>query len=264
MVLADPIYNRSVYVEDAIVEKLPIGKGHSSIIDHSSLKSLLPKYFENSEVELSGSSINVVKGLAKLGNRCVIIGTIGTDFLGARVCTDLKEQNIDFVHNVENYPTSQTLVFVTPDKERTMLTYIGASKFLSTNLLREKDFEKLKFFHLEGYQIRNYQVAKEALSLAKKNHAIISIDLACAYLAKEFKQQFLELIKKYADIVFCNELEAKEIIKADSLEQTCEELAKLCDIAIVTRSEKGGIVSSRGKTFHYKAKKILPKDTTGA
>lgn len=264
LVLAEPIIDRNCVVDNATFRELALEKGETQLIDKNTLEQHTTRFFHKDQRALAGSGMNVIKGLAKLEHNCAAIGIVGNDDLGNWIEEELETLNIDFLHNKVEIPTTQCLCFITPDKERTMLTYVGASARMQEHLLNPKDFENLKFFHLEGYQIFQEPVARAALELAKQNHATISINLATPHLAKLKKAAYLDLIQRYANIVFCNEAEAVAISDQSNAMEACKWLAQYCDIAVVTQGGKGGILHSNGVTIPFQAKKVHVKDTTGA
>jgi sugar/nucleoside kinase (ribokinase family) len=264
LVLAEPIIDRNCCIDDRTFDCLQLEKGESQLIDYSKLNEHIANFFPQDDIALAGSAINVVKGLAKLEHDCAVIGAVGTDRCGQWIKEEMGKLGICFIHNEVAIPTSQCLCFITPDGERTMLTYIGASKYMEEHLLNPKSFENLKFFHLEGYQIFQDKLARAALELAKQNRATISINLATPHLAREKKETYLDLIKNYANIVFCNEAEALAISGLNDPLEACKWLADCCDIAVVTQGGKGGVLHSRGGTIFFQAKKVEVKDTTGA
>ncbi len=264
LVLADPIIDRNCCIDDRTFELLQVEKGEHQLIDFSRLNAHIVDFFPQGDIALAGSAINVVKGLTKLNNRCAVIGAIGVDPCGHWIAEELSRLGIRFIYNQVTIPTSQCLCFVTPDGERTMLTYIGASRCMQEDLLDPKNFENLKFFHLEGYQIFQDKLARAALELAKKNRAVISINLAAPHVARENREAYLFWIKNYANIVFCNEAESLAISGLEDPVEACKWLAGFCDIVVVTQGGKGGILHSKGETIFFEAKKVVVKDTTGA
>ena len=264
LVLAEPIIDRTCRVDERTFGRLRLEKGEWQGINYTQLNAHLADFFAQEDMALAGSAINVVKGLAKLNNQCAVIGAVGTDRCGCWIVEELANLGIRFFYNQVPIPTSQCLCFVTPDGERTMLTYMGASQHMQEDLLDPKNFENLKFFHLEGYQIFQDKLAQAALKLAKRNGATISMNLASPHLAKEKRDAYLYLIKNYANIVFCNESESLAISGLEDPLDACKWLAEFCDIAVVTQGGKGGVLHSKGETLFFDAKKVVVKDTTGA
>lgn len=264
LVLAHVIIDRKCCIDEDVFRYLKLEKGECRLIDKSTLEKHIDSYFINDEIALAGSAVNVVKGLTKLGNKCIVTGTIGNDKWGSWVDQEMADLGISFTHRKVEDTTNQCLCFITPDKERTMQTFIGASNHMKKEFLNPKDFEGLKFFHLEGYQIFNSDLSEEALKLAQKNKATISIDLATPHLAKTKKEQFLHLIKNYADIVFCNENEAMAISGEKNATDAAIWLSKLCSIAVVTQGKNGGVCHSEKNTIYFEAHKTEVKDCTGA
>lgn len=251
-------------INEEELEEMKYEKGTWGPIEYSSLQKILKDKDENLiNTTGGGSSANVIKGLAKLGQRCAVLGKVGPDDKGSLYLKCLQNIQISTYLQEGTLPTGQALCFVTPDGQRTMRTYFGSSHDSSEITIDPNIFKNIKLFHLEGYQLQNPKLFKEALELAKKNGAKISLDLSSAGIVKQYKDDLLNLLPKYIDIVFANEAEAFELTHLYA-QEACDFLATFCDVVVVTMGEKGCWAKSGKIKFYTPAIDVKAVDTTGA
>ncbi|MCH9631376.1 MAG: putative sugar kinase YdjH [Chlamydiia bacterium] len=251
-------------VNDEELEEMKYDKGTWAPIEYTSLRTILKeKDTKLINTTGGGSSANVIKGLAKLGQRCAVLGKIGADEQGSFYLKSLKNIEITpFLHQ-GSLPTGQALCFVTPDGQRTMRTYLGASHSNENIDINPKIFNNIKLFHLEGYQLQNPKLFKEAIELAKKQGAKITLDLSSIGIVKTYKDDLLNILPKYVDIVFANEAEAFELTHLYP-QEACDFLATFCDVAVVTMGNRGSWAKSGTVKFYTPAIDVKCIDTTGA
>lgn len=145
-----------------------------------------------------------------------------------------------------------------------MRAFLGGSVDMSENDLLPHDFKGVKLFVVEGYCIYNLPLMLRAMEYAKANGAIISYDLGSFELCRKFKDLLVnKILKNYVDIVFANEVEAKELCKG-SPEQAVDFLASICHVAVVMMGEKGCWVKSQNCKYKCPTKPVSATDTTGA
>jgi len=152
-------------------------------------------------------------------------------------------------------------VFITdPNAERTFAVYLGAAIELVPEDLTPEMFNGHDYFHIEGYLVQNQELVRRAVELARSAGMIISIDMA-SYNVVESNDAFLhDIIENYVDIVFANETEAQSFAKSDP-RSALDEIAKICDIAVVKIGKDGSMVK-RGEEYHYI--EAWPADTIDA
>lgn len=249
-------------VNEEDLTSLKYDKGSSGSIEYSSLQSLLKKNDTHLQCSsFGGSGANVIKGLARLGQRCAMIGNVGSDDKGLFYLKSLKDLEITPLLQEGILPTGQAICFITPDGETTTRSYSGASK--EPMKVNEKIFHKIKLFHVEAYQLQNRQFLQEALELAKKQEAKISLDLSHVALVKRYKDDLLNIIPKYVDVLFANEAEAFELTHLPP-QEACDFLGTLCEVVAITMSDKGSWVKSGKIKFYTSAMNVVAVDTTGA
>jgi len=214
-----------------------------------------------------GSAANTIVALQMLGTQCALVGMIGKDEMGVQYRNRLEHRGITpHLTESENDPTAQVLCLVTPDGQRTMRCFLGASSGFNTSHLKEEQFQGIKLLHCEGYSLYNNDgdMVLEAMMMAKRAGAKVSLDLASFELVRHYKTKLLQLLDNYVDIVFCNEDEAKVLHPDKTVEQTLQILASMCQVAVITLGSEGCLVASGTQRIHCPTTPIDCVDTTGA
>jgi len=238
-------------------------KGSSGIIEYSSLRSLIQEHNQKMISKPGGSSANVVKGLARLGQKCAVFGKIGSDEHTHFYLKSLERLDITPLLHQGALPMGQAICFITPDGQSTTRIYQGSSHDLSEVDLDPTVFEKIRLFHMEGYQLQSLPFVEKALNLACKNGAKVSIDLSSVATVKCYKDILLNILPKYIDIIFANEEEAFELTHL-SPQEACDFLATMCEVAVVTMGDKGSWVKKGNIKFYTPAFPVKVADPTGA
>ena len=267
--LGNAIVDIIVNVEDDFLEKNNLEKGSMNLID--SIKSqLLLKNCKIIKQISGGSSANTVVCLAELGNNVQFIGRVKNDHFGNFFSSDIKKSNAIFnTPPINEGPsTALSIIFVTPDAQRTMCTYLGASIEFEPKNIDFNSIENSKYLYLEGY-LWDSEQAKiaflEAAKIAKLSNTKIILSLSDSFCVDRHRKSFLELIDNYIDIVFCNETEVKSLFKKNKLESCKEDLSSLCELVVVTLGSKGSLIINQNKSELIRANlsgKVI--DTTGA
>lgn len=260
--LGSAFINYILKVNEEDLTSLKYTKGSYDSIEYHSLQFLLKtndKHLHSSSC--GGSGANVIKGLAKLGQRCAVLGNVGSDDKGFFYLKSLKDLEITSLLQEGVLPTGQAICFITPDGEKTTRSYLGAAK--EPIKVNEKIFHKIKLFHIEAYQLQNRQFLQEALELAQKQGAKISLDLSSIELVKRYKDDLLNIIPKYIDIVFANEAEAFELTHLPP-QEACDFLGTLCEVVAITMGDKGSWIKSGKIKFYTSSINVNALDTTGA
>jgi sugar/nucleoside kinase (ribokinase family) len=252
-----------IKVNDEELSAMDCGKGSWAPIEYSSLQSMLQKHDQNLIPYAGRSGANVVRGLAKLGQRCAVIGRIGSDDHALFYLKCLQDLDITPLLDRGELPTGQAICFVTPDGQRTMRAYVGSSHEVQEAPLDPTIFNKIKLFHVESYQLQNPSLLKKALEEASKNSAKISLDLSNAQIVKLYKDELLNIIPKYVDIVFASDVEAFELTHL-SPQEACDFLATFCEAVVIIMGDKGSWVKSNNIKLYTPAFPVEVVDTTGA
>jgi sugar/nucleoside kinase (ribokinase family) len=219
-------------------------------------------------VRSGGSAANTIHGLARLGVETGFIGKIGTDEMGKVFHDDMISAGINTHLSQDDMPTGRAIALISPDTERTFATYLGAAVELNRNDLDGEIFSQYDLFHIEGYIVQNHSLLESALKMAREKNMLISLDLA-SYNVVEANRDFLEeMLVKYVDLVFANEEEARSLTGKEP-EEALDQLARLCDFAVVKVGSKGSMVRGRwsevgGQRHQIGVIPVKSIDTTGA
>ncbi len=251
------------FVTEEELKKLNLEKGSWKEVSETEWNDLYKNGSVTTELRLGGSALNVIKSLAHLGIRCGFSGKVGRDETALAIQQKLKELKIDSHFQKGSLSTGKALCWITPDGEKTMRTYLGISKNLSDLTFSSSDFDNVRLFHVEGYQIVEKDLLKKVLEMAKSKGVLISMDLGNSYLVRSHKADFEYFLKNYVDIVFSNEEEAKAFSDREPM-FACRYLASFCPIAIVTMGKNGGWVQKGKEQIYFPAFPVKTKDTTGA
>lgn len=256
-----PVIDRVVHVEDALLKTLGIEKGGMTIVDLPMLETIQRSFHSHSIA--GGSAANAIKGLAHLGHSCALVGKIGSDAWGEKFLQSISKLPIQSFYQKSQTPTAQILALVTPDKERTFCSFVGASVEMRPGDLLPSFFAGRKLVHIEGFTLLATGVTERAMKLAKNAGAKISFDLANFELVRAHKEELERLLKNDVDIVFANEKEAAALTGLNP-EKACAALSEMCEIAVVFCGEKGSWIGREGELFFQPAQQVSAIDTTGA
>jgi sugar/nucleoside kinase (ribokinase family) len=250
--------------DDSILQRFKFSKGSMTLVNNE-----MSSYLHNETIGLSkrkssgGSAANTIHGMAHLGLTTSFIGKIGNDELGKFFKKDMKINGINPILFNSITDTGRVVAFISADSERTMATYLGAAVELDAQDLTADIFKGNDIFYIEGYLVQNKELIEKALRLAKNSGLKTCIDLASFNIVLENIGFLNELIKKYVDIVFANEEEAKALT-GKSPELALEDISEICEIAVVKLGARGSLIKSGMEKVKIPAHKSKSIDTTGA
>lgn len=244
-------------------------KGTMSLIDDAAAERLYAAM--GPAVEISGgSAANTVAGIAGLGGRAAFIGKVADDQLGRVFSHDIRAAGVAFDSKTADagLTTGRCLIFVTPDAQRTMQTFLGAAGEVSPEDVDEDLIARSSVLYLEGYlwdRPRAREAFLEAARVAAKAGRKVSLTLSDPYCVDRHRADFLALVDDHVDILFANEEEIKSLYQVGDFDSALQRVRGHCDIAALTRSEKGSVVV-RGDEVHVvdAEKGVKVVDTTGA
>ena len=257
------------YADDGFLEAHQLPKGTMRLVDGAEAAALykdLPPGIEAS----GGSAANTAVGVAGLGGRAAFIGRVGDDQLGAVFTHDIRNAGVHFdtPPAKDGPPTAQCLVVVTPDAQRTMSTYLGASQLLAPADIDVALVDRAAVTYLEGY-LWDPPEAKDAfraaMDTARAARRRVAFSLSDAFCVDRFRDEFLDLLAGPVDVMFANEAEACSLFQVDSLGPALRQLQGMCEIVVVTRGAAGSTVLANGEQIDVPAAPVdHVVDTTGA
>tara|TARA_B100002051_G_C16518540_1_gene526492 strand:- start:10 stop:783 length:774 start_codon:yes stop_codon:yes gene_type:complete len=216
---------------------------------------------------MSGGSVaNSIVGLAQLGNEVGFIGKVSDDDLGIKYEAGLKKENVKYYYSKkkETIPTGTCLILITPDSERTMVTFLGVAGRINEKDINIKAVQDSELLFLEGY-LWDEGEPKKAFDIAIKNSNKVAMSLSDLFCVERHKSSFLQLVKENLDITFSNEQEIMSLLNTKKIEDVVEFSKKLKKLLVITRGEKGALAIKDDTVVECKAKKNLKLvDLTGA
>ena len=256
--------------EDDFLAKQKMRKGAMQLIDEAQAGAIYDAMGPAVEVS-GGSAANTIVGVASLGGRAAFIGKVKDDELGRVFAHDIRAAGVAFATPPASAgpSTARCYVLVTPDGERTMNTYLGATQDLHPNDIDADAIAAARIIYLEGY-LWDPPHAKEAfLKAAKIAHGSerdVALTLSDAFCVGRYRAEFLDLIRTgTVDIVFANESELHSLYETADFDTAVNALRNDVRLAVITRSEKGCLVVTREETDAIPASPIERLvDATGA
>ena len=256
-----------VKVDYQFIEKMNLNIGAMQLTNYDTIKETI-NLFKDQIVSAGGSVANTISMVANLGNKCAFVGRRKNDNQGKLFSESMSASNIILPNSeVEvGEPSSTCLVMITPNGERTMLTYLGASKNLSMNDIDLSLIEKSKIVYLEGYLFDLPEAKRLFYSLADKQEELgfeFALSLSDPFCVTRHREDFLKLLDKKVKIVFSNQDEIETLFSC-SVEKALINTSNKVLINISTLGEKGSIVCANGNLIKKDSFSVEVKDTTGA
>ena len=251
-----------------MLHKLRIPKGSMQIVDHETCDKIL-KYIQNPSIISGGSAANTAVGYNSFGGKCCFIGQIGNDKFGDLFAKDLNNSGVFFQDKDLQLAekTSKSIVLVTPDAERSMNTFLGASNKFNIKSFDEKFIINSSMIYIEGY-LFDQPEAKEAIfyccNIAKSQNKKVALSLSDLFCVDRHRIDFLKLIDEYVDIIFANEEEIKSLYQSE-LKESINNIKNNVNFGAITLGSKGSVVFENKLEYLVDPISVVELvDTTGA
>jgi sugar/nucleoside kinase (ribokinase family) len=250
--------------KDQTLKEFALPKGSMQLVDAERSKEILTgiSHLEK-KISSGGSAANTIHGLAKLGMNTGFIGTVGEDRWGDLFRNDMESHHIDPILFKSDSESGRAVALISPDSERTFATYLGAAAELNPEQLNEHLFNGYHIFHMEGYLVQDHNLVQKAFQLARQQNLQISLDLASYNIVDENIGFLREITENFVDILFANEEEAKSFT-GKLPEDALNEMAEMCDIAVVKIGKNGSLVKRKDELLRIGILEVDSMDTTGA
>jgi fructokinase len=267
--IGNAIVDVFVKVDDNFLLKNNLIKGSMKLIEKREFQTLKDT-IKIEKIEAGGSVANTMAGISYLGGNSSFIGKINSDEFGRIYKKSLEKIKVNFYYSEksENLSTGASIIFITPDSERTMCTYLGISSQLSKDDINEDHIKDHELIFLEGYlwdKGISEEMFKHVINLAKKNNTKIAMSLSDVFCVTRHRNDFFKLLVNDLNILIGNENEINELVQKNNLLDSINELKKINKIVVITRSENGSLVILNNeitKCESIKVEKVL--DLTGA
>ncbi|MFI4964237.1 MAG: adenosine kinase [Caulobacterales bacterium] len=255
--------------DDAFLAANSLDKGAMMLVDAERSASLYGKMAKGVETS-GGSAGNTVAGVASFGGRAAYLGKVADDALGATFTREMRAigAHFDPAPLVGGPATAVSMINVTPDGQRTMCTFLGASVAFTDVDVIPAVIEGAKIVYLEGY-LFDAEAARRAFAkaaaLARASGRMLALTLSDGFVVDRHRAGLLAFIESQVDLVFANEVEIKSLFQTDDFDEAMREITARAQLAAVTRGEAGSTIAANAETWSVPAfpvEKVV--DTTGA
>jgi sugar/nucleoside kinase (ribokinase family) len=247
--IGNAIVDVLAHAPDEFLIRHELPKGGMRLIDERQADALYNAMGPGVECS-GGSAANSMVALASLGGQAAYIGRVRDDALGKVFRHDIRAAGVryDSSPQAQGPATARCLVLVSPDAQRTMNTFLGASTDFGADDLDPTLVGAAKICYLEGY-LWDKPAAKaafrRALAIAHEHGRRVALSLSDAFCVDRHRAEFLALVADHVDVLFANEAELKSLYQVDDFDAALQRVRAHCEIAALTRSEKGSVVLSQ-------------------
>jgi sugar/nucleoside kinase (ribokinase family) len=267
--LGNAIMDVIAQVDDDFLTRHDIHKARMNLIDearaHRLYEALPPARVETS----GGSAGNTIAGLKSLGGACGFMGKVADDRIGRAYVDDMRAIGVDFYGSPLNGgpATARSIIAVTPDGERSMNTFLGASTEFAAGDVDAAAVSAAGWLYLEGY-LFDKPAAKTAFvhasEIARAAGARVAITLSDVFCVERHRESFIHLVRSHCDLVFANEHELLALYKTDDFDAAVSQIRNDSQTAAITRSSKGSVIVSGTDTWLAPVVPSPVVDATGA
>ena len=258
-------------IDELVIDELNLNKARMTLVDKERSNFLLQN-MKNPFYEAGGSAANTAYWISQLGGEAGFIGKISNDELGKQFQTSLKDSGLkDYtVFESEDNQTGLCAIFITPDGERTMNTYLGAGEYLSVEDLNIDAIKEAKILYMEGYlwdKPASKSAFLHAAKVNKESGGLNSISLSDVFCIEMHRESFISFIENDIDYVFCNEDELNSLLQKNSIEESTklflEQFPKVEQL-VCTLGSNGVLILESGNKHFFNASEAIVVDKTGA
>jgi sugar/nucleoside kinase (ribokinase family) len=267
--IGNAIVDVLAHADDSFLEANSLAKGTMTLIEDARARELYDRMPPAVEVS-GGSAANTMAGIGSLGGRGRFIGKVAADQLGEVFRHDIRAAGVAFDTrpSPDSAGTGRCLIFVTPDAHRTMQTFLGAAAEIGPDDVDAGAIADAQITYLEGY-LWDRPAAKEAFvkaaRLAHDAGRRVALTLSDPFCVERHRAEFRELVDGHVDILFANEAEIVSLYETASLEDAVARVRGCCEVAALTRSEKGSLIVTADASHVIPAAPVEQVvDTTGA
>lgn len=267
--LGNAIMDVIAQVDDDFLVKHDIPKARTNLISPERCDYLYNALPANRVETSGGSAGNTVAGLMSLGGKAAFMGKVADDAIGSAYVADMQTIGADFFGSPlkGGLTTARSMIAVTPDGERSMNTFLGASTEFAANDVDSRTVAASEWLYLEGY-LFDKPAAKTAFThaseVAKAAGRKVAITMSDVFCVDRHRESFVHLIRTHCDLVFANEAELMAIYQTDNFDEALNQIRNDSQIAAITRSSKGSVIVSGSDTWTAPVTAAPVVDATGA
>lgn len=266
--MCNPLYDIQAEVADSLLDDLDLQKGGMFLIDAEQQRKLVSGIYESIvNAEPGGSGANTMFGIALLGGVACYTGKVADDEYGQLYVAGLQKRAVDYFAPLGPGETGISVILITPDKQRTMCTFLGQARTLAPGDVYLDALNSSKYLYVTGY-LWDTETQKEAvlhaMRAARKAGVKVAFSLSDPFCVDRHKQVFLQIIHEYVDLLFGNEEEAQALTDTNSPLEAIRALAPFCEMAAVTAGKNGSLLRRQNTVVNIPCYPVEAVDTTGA
>ena len=259
--LVDILANES----DEFVARCGAIKGGMKLVEKEIIEAVMEQVSDTPRIVPGGSACNTTVGIGRLGGAVRFVGKCGNGVMGDFYESDLRKQNVDPKLLRSDSPTGRVMSIITPDAQRSMLTYLGASSEARPEEFAEKYFKDATIVHIEGYLLFNPDLIQAVVKQARSAGAAVSLDLASFNVVAESGHFLKKLVREHVDILMANEDEAEAYTGHRDEIEALKSLQEDAALAVLKVGPRGSFISSGKEVAKIEAiGDGQALDTTGA
>lgn len=250
---------------EEFVAKYGAIKGGMQLVDQAQIERVLEQVTGTPRIVPGGSACNTAVGIGRLGGAARFVGKCGNGVMGNFYESDLRRQNVEPRLLRSNSPTGRVMSIITPDAQRSMMTYLGASSEARPEEFTKDYFENAAIVHIEGYLLFNPDLILSLLKAARGAGAAVSLDLASFNVVQESRDFLQKIVREYVDILIANEDEAEAYTGHKDETKALKDLSAEAPVAILKVGARGSFIASNDQVVSVAAVGDgRAQDTTGA
>ena len=251
---------------DAVLSEFGLSRGSMSLVNSELQRKIQERTADLPHtLSLGGSASNTIRAMARLGAEVGFIGKVGRDSTGRFFEKALVNLRIEPFVSHGQQRSGRCLSLVSPDGERTMITFLGAALELEGTDVADDVFKGFDCLYIEGYLVQNHDLIRSVVQRAKEAGLKVAIDLASYNVVAENLEFLQSLVADYVDILFANEHEAQAFTGEPEPINALEAISKMCELAVVKIGTRGAYIKSSGEVIHVGIMAAARRvDTTGA
>lgn len=268
--IGNALVDMEIETDEQFLLNSNIEKGLMTLVDKDRQEELLHQVDGRvHKRSCGGSAANTMIAVSQLGGKAFYSCKVASDEAGDFYVKDLINNGLS-TNLGEHRPqgvTGKCLVFVTPDADRTMNSFLGITETFSKDEVKPEELGASQWLYIEGYLVTSdtgREAAIYAKDLAEKNGVKTAITLSDPGVVGFFKEGFKEMMGQGVDLLFCNEAEALSFTEKDNLTEAVEALKNFGKTIAVTRGAQGARLWDGQQTIDVKAPMVQAKDTNGA
>lgn len=255
-------------VAEETIAALGFSKGLMTLVDSDAQSRILAELPADSVTRCAGgSAANTVMGVADFGGRAVYAGKVGRDSLGEFFLQDMRTAGVAIDVPAADAPTGTSVILITADAQRTMLTSLGASATLSPDDIDAEHVRAAQYVYVEGYLFAGEPTrlaALRAIELAKQHGVKVALTVSDPFLIEQHREEFWRLIRGPVDLLFCNLLEAQALTGETDPVACAHAIHRHAENVALTMGAQGSILMHAGEAIPIEGVPVAAVDTTGA